>query len=349
MKEIKIESSRFEKEGTVTFALPKTRSKRLRPAVLLFFLAPLFGEYLLGNLKISEIVYLPFIAPLYGAGALLIRETARRTGRGSATMLILGVAYGLFEEGLVDQMLFNQFYFVGQDQMSDTYISALGIDAWLTLIVLAMHAIWSIYIPIALVEALFPEWGSELWLGRNGMIITAMLFILGSVYLGYTISVEENFLAAPAQLGGTLAVIALLVTLAFVIRHPGTADLNFLPYPWLAGVFALVVSSLFMLTEALPGWTKVIACLFLSAVFFTVTALWSHHSSWSPLHRLAAAGGGILTYAWLGVFMEPESGPKSVFDYAGSIVLAVGTILLLVIAIGKLRKFQQVISEKEIR
>jgi hypothetical protein len=55
-------------------------SKPIQAAISLFFLAPLFGEYLLGNLKFSEIALLPFIAPLYGGGAILIRETVRRMG-----------------------------------------------------------------------------------------------------------------------------------------------------------------------------------------------------------------------------------------------------------------------------
>jgi len=155
---------------------------RIAPAVVLFFLAPIFGEYLLGNLKFSEIILVPFIAPLYGAGALLIREIARRAGRGPATMLTLGVAYGLIEEGLVDQMLFNPFY-AGEAQMRDTYIPALGVDAWLTLVVLAMHAIWSTCIPIILVEALFSERGTKPWLSKKGMAFTAIIFILGSTPL----------------------------------------------------------------------------------------------------------------------------------------------------------------------
>jgi hypothetical protein len=326
------------------------RKNRFQPAVLLFFLAPLFGEYLLGNLKISEIAYLPFLAPLYGAGALLIRETSRRTGRGSVTMLLLGVAYGLIEEGLVDQMLFNRFYFPGQDQISHTYIPALGMDAWLTLIVLAMHAIWSTYIPITLVEALFPEWGTEPWLGRKGMILTAILFLLGSAYLCYTISIEENFFASLAQLGGTAVVVVALVMLAFTVRHAsGVPDAAFSPSPWLAGSFSLVFSSIIMLTESLPGWTKVVACLFLILVFFTRVSLWSQRSDWTAVHRLACAGGGMLTYAWLGVVMEPESGPKSVFDSAGSIFLALGAVTLFIIAFGKLQKFQQIVLQKQIR
>jgi hypothetical protein len=309
------------------------------PAVLLFFLAPIFGEYLLGNLKISEIIYVPFIAPLYGAGALLIRETTRRAGRGSATMLILGVAYGLIEEGLVDQMLFNRFYFAGQDQSSDTYITALGIDAWLTLIVLVMHAIWSTYIPIILVDSIFPEWETRPWLGRTGLIITAAIFVLGSAYLCYTIYLEENFFASAPQLIGTVIVVAVLITIAFGVWGPVKGrEAGFSPSPWIAGAFSLAASSLFMLTEMLPGWTKVGVCVLLIIGFFTMVSLWSSRGGWSAMHRLASVGGGILTYAWLGMFMEPESGPKTVFDYIGSAIFTFGAIFLLAIAVRNLRK-----------
>lgn len=182
------------------------------------------------------------------------------------------------------------------------------------------------------------------------MILTAILFLLGSVYLCYTISMEENFFASPAQLSGTAAIVIALVVLAFTIRHaPGVRDAAFSPSLWLAGGFSLVLSSLFMLTESLPGWTKVAACLFLILVFFTGVFLWSQRSDWSALHRLASAGGGMLTYAWLGVVMEPESGPKSVFDSAGSVFLALGAVALFIIAIGKLQNFQQIVSQKHIR
>jgi hypothetical protein len=75
------------------------RSWRVGPVVGLFLLAPLVGEYLLGNVSIVEIWALPVLALLYGSGAILIREVARRTGRGWPTMLVLGLAYGLIEAG----------------------------------------------------------------------------------------------------------------------------------------------------------------------------------------------------------------------------------------------------------
>lgn len=74
--------------------------KRLGPVLLLFVLSPLVAEYLSGSMSMSQIGYLPFMAMLYGGGAVLIRELARRTHRGWMTILFLGLAYGLLEEGI---------------------------------------------------------------------------------------------------------------------------------------------------------------------------------------------------------------------------------------------------------
>jgi hypothetical protein len=48
--------------------------------------------------------------PLYGGGALLIREATRRTGRGWPTILLLGVAYGAVQAGLIDRYLYNSSF-----------------------------------------------------------------------------------------------------------------------------------------------------------------------------------------------------------------------------------------------
>ena len=56
--------------------------RRFVPALALFALAPLIGECLLGNLTIPEIGLLPpVLAPMYGGGALLIREATRTSRR----------------------------------------------------------------------------------------------------------------------------------------------------------------------------------------------------------------------------------------------------------------------------
>ena len=62
--------------------MPTPWPKRILPAVGLFFLGPLVAEFLLGDLPINLLGALVILAPLYGGGALLIREVVRRTGRG---------------------------------------------------------------------------------------------------------------------------------------------------------------------------------------------------------------------------------------------------------------------------
>jgi hypothetical protein len=58
---------------------------RLLPVAGLMILSPFVGEYLLGNVPARQLYLLPFLIPLYGAGAILVREVARRTGGGCTT------------------------------------------------------------------------------------------------------------------------------------------------------------------------------------------------------------------------------------------------------------------------
>ena len=176
--------------------------RRLAPAIGLALLAPLIGEYLLGNVSITAIFALFILAPLYGCGALLIREGARHAGRGWPTMIVLGIAYALFEEGLVTQFLFNPSYH-DLDLQSAAYVPALGIGVRLTVTIIALHAIWSTCVPIALVEALVPARSDTPWLGKVGLAITGVVFLLGSAYLFYGEYTGQGFLASPPQLVGT--------------------------------------------------------------------------------------------------------------------------------------------------
>jgi hypothetical protein len=81
------------------------------PALVLVFMAPLVAELLAGTTPLGQPLVLAFLLPiylpLYGAGALLMRELVRRSGRGWASMLLLGAAYGFIEEGFASQSLFN--------------------------------------------------------------------------------------------------------------------------------------------------------------------------------------------------------------------------------------------------
>src|SRR5580704_16660015 len=124
-------------------------------AVTLFFLAPIVAEFLLGDFPATSLPLLIIIAPMYGGGALLIRELTRRAGRGWPTILLLGAAYAIVEEAFTTQSLFNPHY-LGMHLLTHAWIPSLGISAWWTLFMLNVHPFWSIGVSVALAEGLFP-------------------------------------------------------------------------------------------------------------------------------------------------------------------------------------------------
>src|SRR5215831_11961345 len=67
---------------------------RVGPALLLVVLAPIVAEFLLADFTIRNLPLLLALMPLYGGGALLVREVTRRAHRGWPTMILIaeGVA-----------------------------------------------------------------------------------------------------------------------------------------------------------------------------------------------------------------------------------------------------------------
>src|SRR5580765_8231174 len=183
------------------------------PAATLFVLAPLIGEVLFGALPLSQ---LPFgllgLIGLYGGGALLVRETARRRGLSAWWVVGLGIAYGIFEEGTVVQSLFDQHY-RGLDFLG-FYGHWAGVNWVWSLFIVPYHAVFSITIPIALAEALYPTERRESWLGHAGLIAIAAIFAANAALL----AVFQTHLFTPRAPDVSLAanVVALVVMVAVI-------------------------------------------------------------------------------------------------------------------------------------
>src|SRR5262245_36272156 len=81
--------------------------RRFIPVLVLAVLATVVGEVLFGATTLSRLGGLLVVTPLYGGGAVLIRELARRRGPGWGRIVLLGAAYAIVEEGLAIQSMFN--------------------------------------------------------------------------------------------------------------------------------------------------------------------------------------------------------------------------------------------------
>jgi hypothetical protein len=284
---------------------------RLKPAFALLLLAPLIAEYLLGSLSFGQLGLFPLMVPMYGGGALLVRELARRYGRGWPTIFALGLAYAVIEEGLATQSLFNPHY-LGLHLLRYGFIPALGIAGPWTVYVVVLHMAWSIAVPIGLVEMLFPRQRHAPWLGRAGLGVTAVMYVLGAGLIALGTWKKEQFAASETQLlvAAAVALAAAAGAFAFFRRH--VAEEASTPSatwpPWVLGVVAFGAGSLFHLLSQLggavfPAALNVTGLLLLPAAVMLAVRTACKSGGRSVAGTDALVLGGVLVYGWLGFFM----------------------------------------------
>ena len=320
-------------------------TRRIAPALVLVFLAPFVGEVLLGNTPLRLIGVYLLVLPMYGFGALFIRELSRRTGRGWPTILILGVAYGVVEEGLADMSLFNP-NFLGQHLLSYGNLFGIGWPWWF--FVLTLHAVWSIGVSIALAEALFARHGPYPWLGRTGLVVSGVVFGLGVVLVHFVGG--EGYKLSAGELVLSLVLVAVLTAVAFLLprrRVTQPAGPQQAPSPWVAGVTAFVLTGAFMSVTRLAYALKLSAVV-LILVYFLLYGLavlavwrWSRRIGWNAEHRFALAAGALLTYAWYGFVQAPHDA----LDLVGQAIFALLALGVLILAGRQVRTASSVRGE----
>lgn len=328
---------------------------RVLPAIGLYFLSPLVGEFLLGNIPITARISLPALLAaslLYGGGALLIREVVRRAGYGWPTMIMFALAYGVIEESFATMTLFNP-HWQGHSVLDYGYISAVGISPPWTLFVLGLHTIWSISVPIAIIETLAGSHRQTPWLGNIGLSIAIVLYVLG-ILVVLLDSISKGFVVSVSQfVGAGIATIVIVVSGILLGRLRLASRTGRAPAPWLVGIVSLVAGSLFLLIYAadpgglsgwlaginLPPWLAVVLYLVLFIGMSVLVSYWSHFPDWSQAHHLALAGGALLAYAWHAFpWASLIPGIDNVVDLASNTILAIGAIVLLMFAALQLKK-----------
>lgn len=304
-------------------------------ALGLMLLAPTIGEYLLGNIPLSQYGDVLFLMPLYGAGALLVRESARRLGGGWPMIVLFGAAYALVEEALVDQMVFNPGYLDLSSFDGYAEIPGLGISGTLVLWSLALHTVWSICVPIALVEAFDPT-PTRPWLRWPGFVVTVCVFVAGCVFLGVVQARDLDFVGTPLQFAvSVVAILGLVAAAPVVDRRLRSGPASRAPHPVVVGVAAFAVTSGYWLSNGLPAhgaWGAVVAvACFAVAAGGSVYLVerWSRSPGWDGRHRLALAAGAAATYAtWFGLVQADEAGTGPVEAAWGALVFGLAIALL---------------------
>jgi hypothetical protein len=304
------------------------------PLVCLLLISPMVGEYLLGSLPASMIGLLPLMMALYGAGAVLIRETVRATGRGWASLVLLAIAYGLFEEGFVTQSLFNPNY-LHLRLLDFGYLPALGTALPWALFVIGIHVVWSITVPIAMIESAFPSQRDRPWLGTWGRAGYALAFLVGAALIAVFTYKQVPFMASPLQLGTIGALILGLCVAAVKLPKPGSAPSPRMPPVIVLLLTSFLAGSAFMLAGRRAeaawhlGWAEVVALsLGIVAVFVLLVFAWTRGGRWDEPRRFALTAGGFLVYAWIG--FETDISLHGRADLLGHSLIAALLCLVLV-------------------
>jgi hypothetical protein len=158
------------------------------PALVLLFLAPALGELLSSSMPPAEFFrpFVLFVIVLYGGGAILVREVTFRRGKGWPTLLLLGAAYGVLEEGLMCKSFFDPNW--PDLGPLGTYGRWAGVNWVWSLGLTVYHAVFSIAIPIVLVGLIFPRRRGQPWAGKWLMTVLAALLAadvaFGALFFG---------------------------------------------------------------------------------------------------------------------------------------------------------------------
>lgn len=294
-------------------------------------LAPFLAELVSGSTPpfawILPPVLLTFCA-IYGVSALLVREASVRLGGSPATVLLLGAAFGILNEGVAARSLFDPSWpALGALALYGRFGGVNWIWAeW----IVPFHAVWSISFPVFLFRQLWPgsrsvRLLSDRWCIGLAAVPVAAAVVASTVIGSYRITAVDW--AAMAAAMGVLIVLAWkLGPLASRWRPLG----SFRPSPR----FAAVVGALFFVggqngtwltpsvSRSAVGGFVLVALLYLGVGLFA-SSLAADGPDDAP--RFAFVLGGIGYY----VALSPLS--EFAFGRAGLLPIDVAVLALLIL------------------
>jgi hypothetical protein len=288
--------------------------RRWPAALTLAVLAPLIAELGVGSIPASKAWTLPFFGYVYSAGALLIREVVRRRHLGVGSMLALGLAYGLLEEGLALGSLTSTTLY----PVADWAPRLLGFNTAFSLSVLPYHAVFSIIVPIVIVDLIFPRLRAQPYLRTSGLIVWALALLLGIGVIRLSlIWMDPRRVDSAVHLVVVGALAAALVAWG-LLRRPAALRDRPIPEPRsLVIIGAVSVAGYFALLMQLPGaehsaylpdqlaWLAPVLALALLATGTAICRRWSTTTRWSPAYSAALIAGALPAHSLLGLIVMP--------------------------------------------
>lgn len=285
------------------------RQRFAAPIWTLLLLAPFIAEVLSGATRTSVLfVYIPEVM-VWGVGALLCRELARRWRAGGTSLLLLGMALSIAEEFIIQQTSLAPLPFPGAHA---AYGRVWGVNLVYLLFMLGFESVWVVVVPVQVTELFFPRQAGQPWLRRRGAIAACIILLLGCrmAWYGWVKRARPALHAAPysppaGMIALGFAAIAALIAIAWLVRgfgRPRPDDRRRAAPAWLGGLTAFVMGAAWFLLigqnfvkkPVEPFWIAIAAGSAWAALAFMLFVWWSSRLGWSGTHRFAAATGATL-------------------------------------------------------
>ncbi len=280
------------------------------PWLALLLVSPAIGEVMSGSsppLELLNPLAIVFTIGLYGCGALLVRELAVRWHKGWPTIMALGIAYGIIEEGLMTKSFFDPGWMdVG---LLGSYGRWLDVNWVWTLELVLFHMVFSISIAILLVQLAYPGRRGEPWVGRRGMMTSAMVLVF-VVAFGYLFLTPYR----PDMALYMAAIIATAVIIWIARQLPETILIKsrdgIIKARWLIPAGFLWTLTLFFTVWVLPqtGLPALVDFVLLLALgiagLLTLARLYGKGSQFTDVHKLALASGALGFFIMLSLVLE---------------------------------------------
>ncbi|MCJ7513604.1 MAG: hypothetical protein MUO23_11620 [Anaerolineales bacterium] len=310
------------------------RMRRLRhPALLLYFLSPIVAELLSGSAPPAEF-FNPFtfilLTAFYGSAALVVRELTFRWRKGWPTVLILGLAYGIVEEGLAVKSFFDPAWIdLGPLGVYGRWAGVNWVwSAGLTL----YHAVFSIAIPILLTCLIFPDWVDRPWLSRRTFrlwsVVLALVVLFCNLFLtAYRPPWTHLALAGAAVLGLGLMARKLPQTLPLdsVVRLRRPRALFWRSFAATIGLFVTLWA---LPNTPIPPGVTLILMFAWAGIFVCAACRLTKHAAWSRSHAVAAVSGALLFFVLLAPVAQLD--PQAADNRSGMTWVALGMGLFLI-------------------
>jgi len=300
--------------ATTTQQAPPKKSRLTEKGRALWTLAlfsPIFAELMSGSSPPFEF-FIPlnfaFLLGLYGAGVLIMRELAVIWNKGWPSIILLGAAYGILEEGVAVKSFFDPEWM----DLGDLGIYGRVMDTnwvwsfWLTI----FHAVISISLPIIVINLMYPQFKNERFLvGRRFWIVIGILFLDVVFIAGLLNPYSPN--AGMYLL--SMIVMMLLILMAKILprdflavppragpqaRYWSPLRMFALAFVFILGCFVLVGA----IKEPIPYQVSIMALLLLSAAVYIVLSIKMPPVN-NRVHMAYFAGGLLGFLAFIGIIL----------------------------------------------